>query len=164
MAAKQKTQTQPQPSNQKPPAGFENVGIRGRQNWFKFAPGKILQGILGGRFQRKTGNRKFFYLFTLTAPCQAIRKNDDDDVDIVDLQPNDTVCVDEKKALEELEPLCADGGKYEIWLKVGQKRNLSGNQTMWEVDGPYKKVLRAPTRVFSKQAIEEHVSDEEIPF
>ena len=126
--------------------GFQSVNpISGPQTWAKFEVGNIYMGDLVGRFKlRKAdrkGNPRYYYQIKLTRPCSAFKKIEGEDGEEVSteiqMKVGDIICVDEKAALIGLQQ-CVEkmelGAKFQVYIKVEEKKDIGDGQTYWACD------------------------------
>lgn len=142
------------------PEGWEQTSPpRGSQNWVKFEEGLEVKGKLLGRFDkkdRKTGKTRYFYQIELVESTTAYRKEGkDSEAEAVECGPGELVCVDEKFATQCLKKLAGNGAQYLVLIRVGEKIDIGGGQTMWNADVFHKLVSGKP------RAVEE---SDDIPF
>lgn len=138
------------------PEGFNvKVGREDGDGWAKKEAGNTIQGRLMGRFtfRGSDGDERAFYQVQLTNPCKATRQMEEDDADgkrkyeELTLAAGSVVNIDEVAKLQDLREKCDDGGIYDVWLKfLGKKQRRGSNNTPWNFEGPYLKVIQAPAR------------------
>lgn len=166
----------PEPKNEAPenrtsevPSGYEQTSPpRGAQAWVKFSEGLEIHAKLGSRMtkkDRKSGKMRGYYLLDLLKPCQAMKKPDkDSDAEEITCEVGETVCIDEKKALECLRPLAGNGGVYNVLIRIGEKIELKNKQTFWETEVFHKLVGGKPRAPIPVQDEPEGDAGDDIPF
>lgn len=154
---------------------WEDVSISGAQYWHICEAGNAVEGFLLDRRYRKPNKNnpdgKWFYRVKLTKPTLCSHKEDRDSESVrVTVPAGTVVCIDERKDLEDLQPMTDDGGKYKVRL-IPQAKIKLGSRTFW----PWEKkrvVLKPATRTpapmtATKKAVEEDAApedDSDIPF
>ena len=127
------------------PEGFRRVGSVANAPWFNLKKGNVLLAILENVYERpdervKTkngtpGKSKFFQLKLLEA-CEA-RSGRGGDAKMVRAEVGAVVNLNygpKTKSLEELSPAILAGAEYQVWVQVGDKFQISGGRTMWDMD------------------------------
>lgn len=133
------------------PDDYSDLTISGPQNWIRVRKGMIIQGMLLARYTKRGGRSKgtYFYVIQITRPVRAYRKNEtDDEMHAVMVAPGQTVCIDEKKDLEELNQLIQKverGAKYSVWIRPLEKKPLASGNDFWTFQKLFK-CLTPPTR------------------
>lgn len=128
-----------------------NVGRDRGDGWAMKVEGNEIEGRLVGRASyrdKSTGKERSFYQIKLHRPCAAVipedPENPDSDTVEGELPKDAIVNVDETAKLSDLAPYTKDGGVYNVWMAYGEKQNLGGGRTMWQVFGPKLQVVRKP--------------------
>jgi hypothetical protein len=128
--------------------GFRRMGSVANAPWFALKKGNVLHGVLENVYERrdersKTGTSRFFQL-RLIAPCE-VRTGLTADFKILRAAVGSVVNLNygpKSKLLEGLIPSILEGAEYETWIYVGDKLEIGGGRTMWNIE-IYSKLIKS---------------------
>ena len=113
------------------PEGFSRANpIDEAPLYWKPVVGATLQGELVGRYQRRAGEKGWYYQIKTTKPCD-VRDSDKEDREAV---PGEVVNVDERSGLSHLAKYVGIAEKrFEVFIKAKSKEPLKSNpsHTFW---------------------------------
>lgn len=116
------------------PEGFIHAApATGKPWYFEAFPGRVLRGILLGRFPRQNNSEQFYYQVELTEAASGIAK--DAEGEYGELIPGDTVHLDERSGLRQLACYVpAEGSRWEVWVCAREKIDIKGGKSFWRFD------------------------------